>query len=193
MLHNQFYRRSLILLILVNNNYWFCCIWNFLINNRSLVLRILDSCKEFLYFCFYMVNINISYNDNSLVRWMIPLVIVINKFLSLEIVNNTHQTNWIAKSILATRIESRKIALKHTAWCTCTQTPLLVNNTTFLVYLLLFKTQSCRPVTKDEQTTVESRLTCCWNIINIVNSLINTCESIQVATKFNTYWTAPLY
>ena len=191
MFEHKFNYRASHFLILVNNNYRLCIIRNRLVNNGCLVLWILYISEEFLYLCLDLVYIYITNDDNTLMRWMIPLYIIVTQLLWFEVINNTHQSNRITYTILTTGIELWKMAFKHTALRTCTQTPFFMDNATFFLYFFFVKSKPSRPVTKNQHTCINSSCTLCRNIVNIVNCLINTCIGIKVTTKFDTVSTTP--
>ena len=103
-----------LLLVLVNYNDWLSVVGHCLGNNRCGVLWHLDRAEHILNLLLYIINVDITYNDDSLIVRTIPLLIVVAQLLILEIVNHRHQTDGVSHSILTSRIDSRQIALKHT-------------------------------------------------------------------------------
>ncbi len=132
-----------------------------------------------------MVYIDIANYDDTLVCWMIPFLIVVAKLLILEVVDDRHQADRITLTILTVRIKLLEIALKHTRAWACSQSPFLVDNATLLVNLFRVEGKTISPVAKDEQTRVESALTSCRYVVDIVNSLVDAGVGIQVATKLH--------
>ena len=86
----------MLFLILVDDNDRFCIVRYLLINNRSLVFGVLDIAEKLFDLCFYLVYINITNDDQSLVIRVIPLVIIVDKLLAFEVVYHTHQANRVA-------------------------------------------------------------------------------------------------
>ena len=60
-----------------------------------------------------------------------------------------------------------------------------MDNATLLVNLFRVEGKTISPVAKDEQARVESALTSCRHVVDIVNSLVNAGVGIQVATKLH--------
>ena len=100
MLHEDEDYRHLLLLVLLANIDSLLVVGHWLVDNLGSVLRNNDAAEELLYLCLYVVNINVADNDDSLVVWTVPLVVVVAKSLWLEVVNNLHQTDRHALSVL---------------------------------------------------------------------------------------------
>ena len=47
-----------------------------------------------------VIHIDITNNDDALIIWTIPLLIIITEVLIRELVNNAHQTDWHTMTIL---------------------------------------------------------------------------------------------
>ena len=140
------------LLILVNDNDGLGIVGHSLSHDGSRILWHLDGREEFLDFLLHLVHVEVTYYDDSLVVGTIPLLVVVAQHLRLEVVDNLHQTDGHAVTILRARIQLGQVALKHSHHGTGTQTPLLMNHTTLLLNLLGLQQQAISPVVQDEQT-----------------------------------------
>ena len=115
MLHAQRYTGSLFLFIFINNNNGLSIIGYKLIYNGSFVHWVLDITEKLFDLRLNLVHIDIAYDNQSLMIGVIPLVIIVDKFLAFEVVYHTHQANRVAQTIFTARIERGKIAFKHAA------------------------------------------------------------------------------
>ncbi len=112
-------------------------------------------------------------------------MIIVDEFLALEVVDHRHQTDGVAQTVLRAGIEGRKIALKHAAAGTGAQAPLLVDDATLLVDLVLFERQSARPVAQDEQAGVDVVGIGGGHVVDVVHRLVDGREGIEVATELH--------
>ena len=78
---------------------------NRLCYNLSGISRNDYSIPELLDLILDVVYINIAHNDDTLVIWAIPLLVIIAQCLIRELIYNLHQTDWQTLTILRVRIE----------------------------------------------------------------------------------------
>ena len=133
-----------------------------------------------------MIHIHITYDDDSLVVWTIPLAIVSTQGLWIATVDDAHQTDRHTITILAARIESRERTLQHTLLTYHSHTILIVNDITLTLYRLLRQRDTIAPILEDEHTRIYGCSTSSWYVGKIVNGLVDTCVSIQILTILHT-------
>ena len=75
-------------------------VWHSLFYNLCSICRNSSVSPKLLNLILCVVYINITNNDDTLVVWTIPLLIVVAEVLIRELVNNAHQTNWHTMTIL---------------------------------------------------------------------------------------------
>ena len=97
----------LLLLVLVENDDRLAVVRHVLCHHRLCVLWHDNSAEEFLNFYLHVINVNISNNDDSLVVWTIPCLVVVAQHFRLEVVYHFHGAYRHAVSVLASRIEGR--------------------------------------------------------------------------------------
>ena len=167
--------QHIVLLLLVNllrEDHLFVVI-NRIIYTFSRILCLLYLLEDFLYLLLYLIYINITYNDNSLKIGTIPLLVVVTKCLMREVVYNLHCTDWQAFAISAAGEDVCKHALLHTHHSGVASAPLFMDYTTLLVNLLAIECKAVSPVVKYPETRVYSTFNIHWNIVDVVDSLID--------------------
>ena len=142
MLDHQVDRGSRILFVLVDDDDRLGIVGYGLVDKLGLVGRVLDIAEELLDLCLGAIDVYVTDDDDALVIGMIPFVIVIDQLFTLEVVDDRHQADRVAHTIFRSWIELGQVALKHTAGRRGAQTPLLMDDTTLLVDLTLFKRQA---------------------------------------------------
>ena len=146
-----------------------------------------------MYLCHGALYVHVANHDDGLIVGTVPFMIVVAQYLWFEIVDYLHQTDGHAPAVLAARIESLKVALKHAHDGGGAQTPLFVYHTTLLLYLVGLEQQSARPVAKDEQTGVKRCHSCGRHIADTIHGLVYTGIGVEVATKLHTQAAAVFY
>ena len=114
MFEHDFYKSNLLLFVLVYDDDRLFVVWNLLCYNLLCVRIERNVAEHFLDFLFCTVNVNVAYNDDSLIVWAIPLVVVVAENLWSKVVYDFHFTDRHTLAILRTRIEVFEVALKHT-------------------------------------------------------------------------------
>ena len=185
MLEHQIYVACAVFFVFVDDDDGLWCVGHLLIDNGLCVLRVGDRTEEFLYHCLGVVHVNIAHDDDTLICWVIPLLVVVAQLLRLEVVNHLHQSDWVAHAVLRSWVESRQIALEHTARGTCAQTPLLVYHTALLVDLLGVESESISPVTQDEQTRVERLLAGGGHVVDVIHRAVDAGKCVEIASKLH--------
>ena len=90
MFEHHFNAGALLFLIFVYNNYRLCVVWNRLFYDRSFVIWVLNSTEKLLYLGFNLVNIYVTYDDQTLVIRMVPLMIIVDKFFAFKVIYDAH-------------------------------------------------------------------------------------------------------
>ena len=108
MLHADHSHIVVLLFVLVNYIDSCIIVRNQLRDHLCCISRNLDAAEELLDLCLYVINIHITYNDDSLIVWTIPFAIVSPEGFRIAIINDAHQTDWHTITVLAARIKCRK-------------------------------------------------------------------------------------
>ena len=87
MFYHHGYIRVLVLFILINDNDRFVVVGHFFNYNWGFVSWIRYLSEELLNLCFNFVNVNIAYNNDALMVRVIPFAVIIDKFLTFEVVD----------------------------------------------------------------------------------------------------------
>ena len=87
MFYHHGYIRVLELFILINDNDWLIVVGHFFCHNRSFIGWIRYLSEELLNLCFNFVNVNIAYNNDALMVRVIPFAVIVDKFLTFEVVD----------------------------------------------------------------------------------------------------------
>ena len=103
-LHHNHQLTHLHFLILIEDIDSLAVVGNGLSNYLGSIGVNLDTTKEFLNLSLHVININITNYDDGLIVWTIPLVIVGLKSSGFEAIDDRHQTDRHAQTILRTRI-----------------------------------------------------------------------------------------
>ena len=186
MLHADHSHIVVLLLVLVNYIDSCIIVRNQLRDHLCCISRNLDAAEELLDLCLYVINIYITYYDDSLVVRTIPFAIVSTESFWIATINDTHQTDWHTITILAARIKCRKRTLHDTLLTYHTHTVLIVYNVTLIVDSLLGKRDTIAPILEDEHTRIYGCSTSSWYVGKIINGLVDTCVSIQILTILHT-------
>ena len=114
MLHGDGDAALLQLLVLVEDIDGLVVVGHGHIDDGRGVLELLHVAPETLDLGLGMIDIDVTDDDDGLVAWVIPLVIVVAELIVLEVVHHRHQTDGQTLAILRTRILKRKRALENT-------------------------------------------------------------------------------
>ena len=186
MLDHHLYHIDSLLLVLIDDHDGLCIVGHILQHHLGGIGSRLGNLREHcLDLLLHLIHVDITNHDDSLVVGTIPLLIVRLQERTLEIVDNLHQTNRHAMTVLRAGIELRQVTLQHTHLGRGTQTPLLMDDTTLLLDLLLFKQQTIGPVPKYHQTRVDDAFARRGYITYIIDRLVNAGIGIQVCTELH--------
>ena len=105
MLHADHSHIVVLLLVLVNYIDSCIIVRNQLRDHLCCISRNLDAAEEFLDLCLDMIHIHITYDDDSLVVWAIPLAVVSTQGFRLAAVDDAHQSDRETVTILVVLIE----------------------------------------------------------------------------------------
>ena len=158
-------------------------------------LRQGDRRENLLHLLLHLVDIEVTYHNNSLKVRTIPFLVVVTEVLIGEVVDNIHRANGQTVFILRTFINLRH-SLFHQSLNghTCSAgAPFLMDNAAFLIYLLVFQQQIVAPVVQNQQTGVSNAFTLQRYGRNIVYRLVNRSIGIQIGTKLDTNRLTPRY
>ena len=191
MFHQHFHNIVALLLILVDDKNSLVIVGHRIGRHQGTVLRQHNRREKRLDFLFDLININITHHDDGLIVRTIPFLVVCLQERTLEVVDNLHQSDRHAMTVFRVRIQLGQVALQHTHLGTGTQSPLLVNHATFLLYFLLFQQQSISPIEEYQQTRVNDTLTGCGYITYIIYRLVYRSISIQVRAELHTHALTP--
>ena len=180
MLHADHSHIVVLLLVLVNYIDSCIIVRNQLRDHLCCISRNLDAAEEFLDLCLYVINIYITYYDDSLVVRTIPFAIVSTESFRIATINDTHQTDWHTITVLAARIESRERTLQHTLLTYHSHTILIVNDITLTLYRLLRQRDTITPILENQHAGIDSGGTGSRNIREIIYRLVDASVGIQV-------------
>ena len=145
-----------------------------------------DRREEFLDLGFYLVHINVTYYDDTLLVWTIPRFVIVAECLIREVVNHFDGTDRQAMSVLATIHSFRESLFVHTHHGTLSGTPFFVNHATFIVYFRFGQCQVVCPIVKNEQARIHNTVTDYRYIVDIINGFFNAGIGIQVFAEAHT-------
>ena len=135
----------LLLIYLLRENHLFVVI-NLVVFALGWFLGLLDCLEDLLYLLLHRINVNVTYDDDSLKVGAIPLLVVVAQSLVWEVVDDLHCTDWQAAAVTATGEDVGEHAFLHAHHCSVASAPLLVDNAAFAVNLLLVKCETIGPV-----------------------------------------------
>ena len=142
-------------------------------------------CEQFFYFLLRAVYINISDNDDRLVIGTVPLLVIRFQCLGLEVIYNLHLADRHAPTVFAARVKCLEITFEQSRRGRRAQSPFLMNNAAFLVYLFRIECQCTRPVAENEQTGVERRGSDCRHVVDIVHCAVDRGIGIEVFSELH--------
>ena len=187
MLEHHCQHGCFLLLVLVNDDNRLAVVGHSLGNHRFRVFGHFYSSEEFLYLSFHVVDVNIAYYNDALVVWSVPCLVVVAQELRLEIVYHAHQSYWHAESVFAIGVNFRQVALQQTLNGGVAHAPLLVNHTSFFVYLVLVEQQAVSPVAENYQASVHCSRSLCRHIVDVIHCLVDAGVGIKVCAEFHAY------
>ena len=152
----------------------------------------LDAAEELLHLLLEVVDVDVANDDDGLIVRTIPLLVVLLQGLGLEVVDDAHQSDRHAHTVLRAGVHLGQGAGDHTLRGTLTQSPLIVDDVALLHDLVLLEQQSVGPVLEDEHAGVEGRLTRGGNIADAIDGLVDRGIGIQVAAKLHAERTCEL-
>ena len=173
----------LLLLVLVDDDNGLLVVGHGLIHYLSGVGIQHAVLKQVLDLGLDVVHVHVTHDDEGLVVGTIPLVVVVAQHLVGEVVHNLHQTDGHALAVLRTRVEGLELVLEHALLGAAAQTPLLVDDATLLVDLLVGEQQTVAPVLEDQQARVDSALAGAGHVVDVIDGLGNAGIGIQVLTE----------
>ncbi len=147
-----------------------------------------DGAENLLDLSLNLIDIYVTYDNNSLLIRTIPLFIIVTKHLVWEVVDNLHSTDRKSVAVtVAVRIQSRKNLLVHPHLGVHSCTPLLVDHSPLVVDVLVGEQKAVSPVVEYPQTAVNRA----WNgsdrdIVDVVNSLVNRSVGIEISAELHT-------
>ncbi len=193
MLHHDVEEAHALLLVLVDDDYRLVVVWHVDLHDGAGILRVGDSSEHLAYLRLGVVDVDVAHNDDSLVRRMVPFLVVVAQFLRLEVVDYLHRTYRIAVSVLRTGVQRGQVTLEHSAESAGAQAPLLVDHSPLLVYLFRLEQQSVGPVVEDEEAGVERFLARRRHIIYIIYSLLDGGVGVEVVAELHSDGAAVFY
>ena len=176
-----------LLLVLVDGNDRLCIVGHRIVLELGCIgSRWLDVSKRLLYLLLHLIEVEVTYNDNGLQVWTIPLAVVATQRLVGEVHHDVHRTDRQTMSVLAVRIYHRQRLLIHAHHGRTAITPFLVDDTTLLINLLVIEQEVVAPVVKDEQTGIDGTRDFDVHIVDVINGLVERSVSIQILSVADT-------
>ena len=114
------------------------------------------------------------------------MLVVVTECLVREVHNDVHSTDRHTVSVLTSRVNLLEGFFLHTHHGTTTHTPLLVDDTTLLVNLLVFEEKVMAPVVKDEETRVNGSWNLHVHVVDVIYCLVKRSVGVKVLTELDT-------
>ena len=149
---------------------------------RSRVYRCRDVGKNPFDGCFYLVDIDVAYNDDRLQVGAVPFVIIIAQFIRFEIVDHVDCADRHPVGITAVRIDFRKLLFPYAGLCVLACAPFLADHAAFLVDRRIGKRDEARPVMQDQQAGIDYAFACHRGIHDHINRFVETGIGIEIFT-----------
>ena len=157
------------------------------------LLRQRNGRESLLDFLFHLVYVEVADHDNGLQVGPIPLLVIVAQILIREVVDDFHRADGQAVFVLCTCIHFRHgqfheslDGLSGTA-----RTPLLMNDTALLVYLVVLQQQIVAPVVQHQQARVDDAFAFQRSRPDVIDGLVDTGIGIQVCTELHADGLAP--
>ena len=140
---------------------------------------------EFLDHLFAVIHIHVAYDDDSLIVWAIPFMIVVAQHLRIAAVNHAHQSDGQAHAIFTAGVQARKDFVAYALEGAFAQLPFLMDDTALLLYLLTLQCQTVRPVFQHEDTRIEGTDALRGHVADAIHGLVDRGVGIQVASEIH--------
>ena len=182
-----------LLLILLDGNNHLVVVCHRIVDALGRILMRLDLAKELLDFLLHLIHIEITHHDDSLEVWAIPLLVIITQVLVREVIDDVHISDRKTVLILGSLVYLWHHVLHHALHrhARASVAPLLVDDATFLVYLLGFQVDKLAPVVEHQETGVDDAFTFDRSGTDVIHRLVNGSIGIEVGTKLHADGLAP--
>ena len=190
-LHEDVYHVVGLFLVLVDDDDGLGIVGHGLGGDQCALLGQHDGREEFLDLLLHAVDVDVAHHDDALVVGAVPLLVVLLQEGALKVVDNLHQSDGHAVAVLGAGVELGQVALQHAHLGTGAQAPLLVDDATFLLYLLLLQQQAVGPVVEDEQAGVDDGLAHGGHVADVVDRLVDGGIGIEVGAELDADGLAP--
>ena len=152
-----------------------------------------DLTEKFLDFLLHHIHIEVAHNHDGLKIRPVPLLIIVAQISVRKVINNIHTADRHTIFIFASLVDFWHHILHHAlhGHTGTPVSPLFMNNTTFLVYLLRFEIDILTPVVEYQKTRIDNALTLDRGRPDVIDCLIYRCIGIQVGPKLYTYGFTP--
>ena len=144
-----------------------------------------DGREHLLYLCLGAVHVDVAHHDDGLQVGAVPLVVIVAQNLVGEVVHHRHQTDGHAVAGTTVGHQCGQLAVQYTHLCRIALAPLLVDDATLLVNLLLIQGEVATPVVQDQQDTVHCGGAGSGYIIYIIYGLIDGSVGIQLLAELH--------
>ena len=141
--------------------------------------------KHFLQLLLDFVGINVAHDNECLQVGTIPLAVVAAKGFVGKVLHNLHRTDRHAVCILAVLANGGQSCLDESQLCAATSTPLLLDDATLLVYLLVLEQEVVAPVVQDEQTGIDGSCNLDIDVIDVVDGLFERGISVEILAELH--------
>ena len=182
-----------LLLVLLNGDNHLVIVGHGIIDALCRIHRLGNLREEGLDFLFYLVDINVAHHHDSLQVRAIPLLIVVAQVLIREVVDNVHRTDGQTVLILRALVDGRHGVLHQSlhGHAGTARAPLLMNDTTLLVNLLVLQQNVVAPVVQHQQTRVQDALALQGSRADVIDRLVYRGVGIEIGTELDADGFAP--
>ena len=141
-------------LILLDGDNHLVIVGHGVIDALSRIHRLGNQREKSLDFLLHLIDVNVAYHHDGLQVGTIPLLIVVAQVLIRKVVDDVHRTDGQTVLILGALVDGGHGVLHQPlhGHAGTTGAPLLVNDTTLLVNLLVFQQDVVAPVVEHQQT-----------------------------------------
>ena len=151
---------------------------------RCRILLRLDAGEELDYLLLHLVNVEITYDDDTLEIGAIPLMIIIADSLRREVLYDFHLADRHL-AILILLVYDREDSLIHTIHSVIARAPLLFDHATFGVDLVSVESDGAAPVVDGEKNAIHQSHVGGGHIGNVIDCLVEAGICIDIGTEAN--------
>ena len=192
-LHIEMTEDDRLLLVLLDGDDHLVVVGHWIVDTLGRILVSLDLAEEFLYLLLHLIHVEVAHHHDGLQVGAIPLLVVVTEVLVREVIHDVHIADRQTVLVLAALVNLRHHVLHHALHrhARAAVAPLLVDDTTLLVYLLRFEVDVLAPVVEHEETGVDDALPLDRHGSHVIHRLVNGGIGIEVGAELYADGLAP--